>query len=219
MLAAAIYSDDTPVVGTAVGAIGAQSIGEPGTQMTLKTFHFAGVASMNVTLGVPRIKEIINAAKTISTPIITVKLVEPQGKETIEKINKMTSAERQKYFENRTRQAEYSGRFVKARIEKTYLGDVSPFSPGRTNGWRRDSTSAQIASEMACVYLVNAQHVAVRIDMEAVRALQLEVTLGSIRESIIKAPKLKIKDSVSVRPNLAGCESLLMNYALTGRQN
>ena len=55
-----------------MGAFGAQSIGEPGTQMTLKTFHFAGVASMNVTLGVPRIKEIINAAKNISTPIITV---------------------------------------------------------------------------------------------------------------------------------------------------
>jgi hypothetical protein len=53
-----------------VGAIGAQSIGEPGTQMTLKTFHFAGVASMNVTLGVPRIKEVINAARNISTPIM-----------------------------------------------------------------------------------------------------------------------------------------------------
>ena len=39
--------------GSAVGATGAQSIGEPGTQMTLKTFHFAGVASMNVTLGDP----------------------------------------------------------------------------------------------------------------------------------------------------------------------
>lgn len=36
------------VLGTAVGALGAQSIGEPGTQMTLKTFHFAGVASMNI---------------------------------------------------------------------------------------------------------------------------------------------------------------------------
>ncbi|KAG8374810.1 hypothetical protein BUALT_Bualt10G0034300 [Buddleja alternifolia] len=60
--------------GTAIGAIGAQSIGEPGTQMTLKTFHFAGVASMNVTLGVPRIKEIIDAAKRIKTPIITAKL-------------------------------------------------------------------------------------------------------------------------------------------------
>ena len=61
--------------GSAVGAVGAQSIGEPGTQMTLKTFHFAGVASMNVTLGVPRIKEIINAAKAINTPIIAAKLV------------------------------------------------------------------------------------------------------------------------------------------------
>ncbi|EZG50618.1 DNA-directed RNA polymerase [Gregarina niphandrodes] len=60
--------------GEAVGAIGAQSIGEPGTQMTLKTFHFAGVASMNVTLGVPRIKEIINAASKIGTPILTVPL-------------------------------------------------------------------------------------------------------------------------------------------------
>ena len=39
--------------------------------MTLKTFHFAGVASMNITLGVPRIKEIINASKKISTPIVT----------------------------------------------------------------------------------------------------------------------------------------------------
>jgi hypothetical protein len=58
-----------------VGAVGAQSIGEPGTQMTLKTFHFAGVASMNVTQGVPRIKEIINAAKNVSTPIITANLV------------------------------------------------------------------------------------------------------------------------------------------------
>lgn len=42
--------------------------------MTLKTFHFAGVASMNVTLGVPRIKEILDAKKTIKTPIIKIKL-------------------------------------------------------------------------------------------------------------------------------------------------
>uniref|UniRef100_N1QQI8 DNA-directed RNA polymerase subunit n=1 Tax=Aegilops tauschii TaxID=37682 RepID=N1QQI8_AEGTA len=70
--------------GASIGAIGAQSIGEPGTQMTLKTFHFAGVASMSilsvlyVTLGVPRIKEIINAAKKISTPIITAELLSGQ---------------------------------------------------------------------------------------------------------------------------------------------
>ncbi|XP_051126697.1 DNA-directed RNA polymerase III subunit 1 isoform X2 [Andrographis paniculata] len=68
------YNSKKTEAGTAIGAIGAQSIGEPGTQMTLKTFHFAGVASMNVTLGVPRIKEIINAAKRINTPIIKTKL-------------------------------------------------------------------------------------------------------------------------------------------------
>ena len=42
--------------------------------MTLKTFHFAGVASMNVTLGVPRIKEIFNAIEDIKTPIISIEL-------------------------------------------------------------------------------------------------------------------------------------------------
>lgn len=62
--------------GEAVGAVAGQSIGEPGTQMTLKTFHFAGVASMNITLGVPRIKEIINYNKNISTPIIYAKLIQ-----------------------------------------------------------------------------------------------------------------------------------------------
>ncbi|QRW01352.1 DNA-directed RNA polymerase III subunit C5 [Ceratobasidium sp. AG-Ba] len=85
--------------GSTVGAVGAQSIGEPGTQMTLKTFHFAGVASMNVTLGVPRIKEIINASKAISTPIITCRLVASNS--------------------------ETSARIVKGRLEKTYLGDIA----------------------------------------------------------------------------------------------
>ena len=61
--------------GSPVGGVAAQSIGEPGTQMTLKTFHFAGVASMNITQGVPRIKEIINASKAISTPVMDVRPV------------------------------------------------------------------------------------------------------------------------------------------------
>lgn len=73
--------------GTAVGALAAQSIGEPGTQMTLKTFHFAGVASMNITQGVPRIKEIINANPKISTPIISAALVSSTFKCTIIHLN------------------------------------------------------------------------------------------------------------------------------------
>jgi DNA-directed RNA polymerase III subunit RPC1 len=87
--------------GHAVGAVGAQSIGEPGTQMTLKTFHFAGVAGMSITQGVPRIKEIINASKAISTPVITCPL------------------ENNKQIE--------AARVVKGRIEKTYISDVIRF--------------------------------------------------------------------------------------------
>jgi DNA-directed RNA polymerase III subunit RPC1 len=69
--------------------------------MTLKTFHFAGVASMNVTLGVPRINEIINATRIISTPIIAAKLVNE-----IDVI---------------------SARIVKGRLETTLLGDISKY--------------------------------------------------------------------------------------------
>jgi len=58
--------------GEIVGSIGAQSMGEPATQMTLNTFHSAGIASMNVTLGVPRLKEVINVAKTIKTPSLKI---------------------------------------------------------------------------------------------------------------------------------------------------
>lgn len=109
----------SPSKGTAVGAIGAQSIGEPGTQMTLKTFHFAGVASMNVTLGVPRIKEIINAAKTISTPIITAKLVRNDS--------------------------EQAARIVKGRVEKTFLGDVSA---SFAQAWKRERLTRDIVRRL-----------------------------------------------------------------------
>jgi DNA-directed RNA polymerase subunit A" len=55
-----------------VGIIAAQSIGEPGTQMTLRTFHYAGVAEMNVTLGLPRLIELVDARRVPSTPMMTV---------------------------------------------------------------------------------------------------------------------------------------------------
>jgi len=51
-------------------------MGEPATQMTLNTFHFAGVSAKNVTLGVPRLKEIINVAKNIKTPSMKIYLEE-----------------------------------------------------------------------------------------------------------------------------------------------
>ena len=69
--------------------------------MTLKTFHFAGVASMNVTLGVPRVKEIIDATPKISTPIIDAKLLNDTDV--------------------------VAARLVKSRIERTELGDIAEY--------------------------------------------------------------------------------------------
>ncbi|XP_077482360.1 DNA-directed RNA polymerase III subunit RPC1 isoform X1 [Stigmatopora argus] len=132
--------------GSAVGALCAQSIGEPGTQMTLKTFHFAGVASMNITLGVPRIKEIINASKNISTPIITAHL----------------DVEDDSDF----------GRLVKGRIEKTLLGEISEY--------------------IEEVFLPDDCFILVKLSLERIRLLRLEVNAETVRYSICMS-KLRVK--------------------------
>ncbi|KAJ3073268.1 hypothetical protein HDU98_001886 [Podochytrium sp. JEL0797] len=137
--------------GTAVGAIGAQSIGEPGTQMTLKTFHFAGVASMNVTLGVPRIKEIINASKMINTPVIKAHLA------------------------GMTKDDKRSARVVQGRIEKTTLESISEYIE-------------EIVSPSDCCLRI-------KIDMEAIGKMQLEITLETIAIAIVKTSKLKLTES------------------------
>ncbi|MCE7740804.1 MAG: DNA-directed RNA polymerase subunit A'' [Candidatus Heimdallarchaeota archaeon] len=62
--------------GSAVGTVAAQSIGEPGTQMTLQTFHYSGVAEMSVLRGLPRLIEILDARKNPSTPTMTIYLDE-----------------------------------------------------------------------------------------------------------------------------------------------
>ncbi len=66
--------------GESVGIVAAESIGEPGTQMTLNTFHFAGVAEMQVTTGLPRLIEILDARKTIKTTSMDIYLKEPYNK-------------------------------------------------------------------------------------------------------------------------------------------
>ncbi|CAI9301114.1 unnamed protein product [Lactuca saligna] len=135
--------------GTNIGAIGAQSIGEPGTQMTLKTFHFAGVASMNVTLGVPRIKEILNAAKKISTPVITAKL--------------------------RTNDNVSFARLVKGKMERTLLG--------------------QVAKSIKLVLGLRSASIVVSLDKKTIEALQLNINAYTVQDSILKTPKIKLKEN------------------------
>jgi len=76
--------------GEAAGIVSAQSIGEPGTQMTLRTFHFAGVREQNVTLGLPRLIEIVDARKIPSTPNMTVYL-DPKHRSSREKAQEIAT--------------------------------------------------------------------------------------------------------------------------------
>lgn len=133
--------------GHAVGAVGAQSIGEPGTQMTLKTFHFAGVAGMSITQGVPRIKEIIGASKKISTPVIECELVNN---------NSMHAA-----------------KAVKGKMEKTFISDIISY----------------IDDE----WLPDVAKITMKLDMKALKEMQLGITVKDIADAIIKAKKLKLK--------------------------
>ncbi|KAM3939452.1 DNA-directed RNA polymerase I subunit RPA1 [Leptodactylus fuscus] len=74
--------------GDAVGLLAAQSIGEPSTQMTLNTFHFAGRGEMNVTLGIPRLREILlMASSTIRTPMMSVPVL--PTKKAVKKVKKL----------------------------------------------------------------------------------------------------------------------------------
>ncbi len=78
-------ANDRPVsVGESVGIIAAQSIGEPGTQLTMRTFHTGGVAAANITQGLPRVEELFEARKPKKTAIVA----EVAGKCTIELVKK-----------------------------------------------------------------------------------------------------------------------------------
>jgi len=92
------YKESQINPGEAVGLVSAESIGEPGTQMTLNTFHFAGVAEMNVTVGLPRIIEIFDARKEIKTPMMEIYFKPPYN--TLEKIKRMAALIRESKVED-----------------------------------------------------------------------------------------------------------------------
>lgn len=166
------YHRATMEPGEAVGAVGAQSLSEPGTQMTLKvilffhlccfmfyyyhvfcqTFHFAGVASMNVTLGVPRLKEIINASKLISTPIIEARLLQSDSL--------------------------LSARIAKAKIEKTNLGEICKY-----------------IKEVHCP---EQSYVLIKLDMNLINQLHLDIDAQTVRQSILRLNTASVP--ISSRP-------------------
>lgn len=84
------YEDHRVDANESSGIVAAQSIGEPGTQMTMRTFHYAGVAEINVTLGLPRLIEIVDARRVPSTPMMAIHLEKDICKD-LAKVQKMAS--------------------------------------------------------------------------------------------------------------------------------
>ena len=91
------------------GVMAAHSIGEPGTQMNMRTFHYAGVANINVTQGLPRLIEIVDARRVPSTPSMNIPLTG-------------TAAE-----------DENVARYVASNIEMTTLLDIASVETDITN--------------------------------------------------------------------------------------
>ncbi|MFA5314178.1 MAG: DNA-directed RNA polymerase subunit A'', partial [Methanomassiliicoccales archaeon] len=104
------YMEHSMDANESAGIIAAQSIGEPGTQMTMRTFHYAGVAEINVTLGLPRLIEIVDARRVPSTPMMNIYLGDENDRKDREKVKRIAS-----------------------RIETTTVGEIADIETDMTN--------------------------------------------------------------------------------------
>lgn len=144
--------------GTPCGAIAAQSVGEPSTQMTLRTFHFAGVASMSITQGVPRLVEIVNANANISTPVITVPVTAAARGEDEE-------AQRQRGAAAYAAALHEACLEVKGHVEKVCLKDI--------------------ALEMVEVMTSGSYQLQIRLNLPLIKAMHLPIDVNTVRRSIL----------------------------------
>ncbi|MEM0000909.1 MAG: DNA-directed RNA polymerase subunit A'' [Desulfurococcaceae archaeon] len=110
--------------GEAVGTITAQSIGEPSTQMTLRVFHYAGVREYNVTLGLPRLIEIVDARKYPETPIMEIYLND-HVKYDLDKVKEIARQIELTFIENVTEELsiDYTEGVVILRLDREMLAD------------------------------------------------------------------------------------------------
>lgn len=138
--------------GEPIGTVTAQSLGEPTTQMVLRTFHFAGIAKLNVTLGLPRLKEILDNSKKMKTPIMTVYLKEkPKDEKDRERVERIAMNVQTKIERLSLR------RLVKSLEDTEILEDVELEIPGKKKG-------KKTKSKFPLVGLLK-----VRLDLEAIK--------------------------------------------------
>jgi DNA-directed RNA polymerase I subunit RPA1 len=156
--------------GEPVGTIAGQSVGEPSTQMTLNTFHFAGVGGHNVTLGIPRLRELLMTASTnVKTPLMTLPLKRFAQKENMKEF--LTKHKLQKYMKNlstggmtdlvqlhRTSISALGKAGIKASAARRLMAAVSTLADldavVRETGCRgKEPIAKQLANDLQRVYL------------------------------------------------------------------
>ena len=127
-------------IGESVGIIAAQSIGEPGTQLTMRTFHTGGIAGDDITQGLPRVEELFEARKPKGLAIISefageVKLSETKKKREVTITNRETGEVKDYLIPYGSRIKVYDGDYIEAGDEITE-GSVNPHDILKIKGLR-----------------------------------------------------------------------------------
>ncbi len=159
----------------ACGIVGAQSIGEPGTQMTMRTFHFAGVAEINVTLGLPRLIEIVDARRQPSTPTMTL------------------------YLDDKVKADRKAATAIANRIETTTLGQIAAVQsdlgtleitivPDQAALDEKDITFDEIAEAVSRVRKVTSE-----VTGKKIQVTLAEPNFKSLQKAVEDLRKVKVK--------------------------
>lgn len=161
--------------GEAVGTVAAQSIGEPGTQMTLRTFHYAGVAELNVTLGLPRLIEIIDARRVPSAALTTIYLKEKYAR----------SKEKARTFAHKIELTTVED--VVLQTETDLINLVLVLTLDRSRTQRRELTPSKVASSIKGALKVDAI-----IDGYKLRIKPMTQSLSELRRLATKVRALPL---------------------------
>lgn len=161
--------------GEAVGTVAAQSIGEPGTQMTLRTFHYAGVAELNVTLGLPRLIEIIDARRVPSAALTTIYLKEKYAR----------SKEKARTFAHKIELTTVED--VVLQTETDLINMVLVLTLDRSRMQRRELTPSKVASAIKGALKVDAI-----IDGYKLRIKPMTQSLSELRRLATKVRALPL---------------------------
>ena len=193
--------------GECVGLVSAESIGEPGTQMTLDTFHFAGVAEMNVTAGLPRLIEIFDARKEIKTPMMEIFLNHPHNTN-IEKVKKFAALIRETTFGelveeytlnifDQTLKASLNGALLE-EIELTPK-DILKLIKTKSKGFTLEATSSEViftqnGKPEEIKELYNLKQKVAEVKIRGVKNIKQVLPVKRGEEYIVLASKTNLKD-------------------------